>query len=410
MDSSISESVDVLIAGAGPAGSACAILLARAGHRVLAADRAAFPRDKACADYLSPGALHALDRLGVLPAVESVAAPLGGIRVTAARGSRLEGRFASAGAARYGLSEETRGLCLPRRELDQLLVDAARAAGAVIVERTTVEALVHEEGGAGGAVVRDRDGLRRVVRARMTIGADGLRSVAARAIGERAHHAPRRLAFVAHVDGLGGEPGLAEMFVGASGYAGLNPLPGGRTNVALVVPGETARAARGDAERFFFAGLHRFPELRERLPSARIARRVLATGPFAARSRTIVTNGAALVGDAADFFDPFTGEGVCSALRGAEMLAGVVHQALATPGPVRRARLAPYLAARRRAFAGKWVVERVIGGLMAFPALFDRAVARIERRGLAHTLVGVTGEFLPARAVLNPSFLARAVI
>ena len=47
---------------------------------------------------------------------------------------------------------------------------------------------------------------------------------------------------------------------------------------------------------------------------------------------------------------------------------------------------------------------------MAFPTLFDRAVGRIERRGLAHTLVGVTGEFLPARAVLNPSFLARAVL
>ena len=47
---------------------------------------------------------------------------------------------------------------------------------------------------------------------------------------------------------------------------------------------------------------------------------------------------------------------------------------------------------------------------MAFPAIFDRAVGRIERRGLAHTLIGVTGEFLPARAVLNPSFLARAVI
>ena len=68
MGSSISESVDVLIAGAGPAGSATALLLARAGYRVLAVDRAAFPRDKPCADYLSPGALRVLARLGVRPA------------------------------------------------------------------------------------------------------------------------------------------------------------------------------------------------------------------------------------------------------------------------------------------------------------------------------------------------------
>lgn len=410
MDSSISESVDVLIAGVGPAGSASALLLARAGFRVVAADRAAFPRDKPCADYLSPGALHALERLGVLPAVEAAATPLRGIRVTGARGSRLEGRFAEACAARYGIRDETRGLCIPRRDLDQILLEAARAAGASIVERTAVEALVHDAGGIGGAVLRDAAGIRRIVRARVTIGADGLRSVTARAIGTRSHRAPRRVAFVAHLEGAGGAPGLAEMFVGPAGYAGCNPLSAGRTNIALVVPARAARAARGDAEGFFLAGLRRFPELRPRLIGARIIRPVLATGPFAARSRTVVTNGAALVGDAADFFDPFTGEGVCSALRGAELLAPVLRRALSLAGPVTAARLAPYLAARRRAFAGKWLVERLISTAMAFPALFDRAIARIERRGLAHTLVGVTGEFLPARAVLNPAFLARAVL
>lgn len=273
-----------------------------------------------------------------------------------------------------------------------------------------VEALVHSDGGVGGAVLRDAAGARRMVTARVTIGADGLRSVTARAIGTRTHRRPARVAFVAHLEGLEGEPGLAEMFVGSPGYAGLNPLPNDRTNVALVVPAGMAQAARGDPEGFFLGGLARFAGLRCRLGPARVVRRVLVTGPFAARSRTLVTDGAALVGDAANFFDPFTGEGVCSALRGAEMLAGVLVDALGSPGPVRRAQLAPYVAARRRAFAGKWVVERLISAAIGFPALFDRAVGRIERHGLAHTLVGVTGEFLPARAVLNPSFLARAVL
>jgi hypothetical protein len=54
-------------------------------------------------------------------------------------------------------------------------------------------------------------------------------------------------------------------------------------------------------------------------------------------------------------------------------------------------------------------VERLIGYAMLAPALFDRAVARLERRGLAHTLIGVTGDFVPARAVLNPLFLSRIV-
>jgi hypothetical protein len=69
-------------------------------------------------------------------------------------------------------------------------------------------------------------------------------------------------------------------------------------------------------------------------------------------------------------------------------------------------RLAGYVAARRRAFAGKWAVERLIGWGMAAPVLFDRAIARLEARGWSHTLIGVTGDFVPAREVLNPRFLA----
>ena len=90
--------VDVLVVGTGPGGSAAAVLLARAGFSVTAVDRAAFPRDKACSEYMSPEAVRLLDRLGVVPELEAAgAAPLHGTRVIAARGSRLHGRFAHAG-------------------------------------------------------------------------------------------------------------------------------------------------------------------------------------------------------------------------------------------------------------------------------------------------------------------------
>ncbi|HEX6643359.1 MAG TPA: NAD(P)/FAD-dependent oxidoreductase, partial [Gemmatimonadales bacterium] len=310
MGSSTAASPDVLVAGAGPAGSAVAIRLARAGRRVLLVDRAAFPRDKPCADYLSPGALRALGALGLRERVEALGTALEGIAVETVTGSRLEGRFAEAGAE----PRERHGCCLPRRELDALLVGAARDAGAELAERTVVEALVHEDGGVGGAVVRDAAGRRRLVRARLTIGADGLRSVVARCIGGRRHSVPRRVAFVGHFE-AGADAKVAHMVVGASGYAGINPLGGGISNVALVVPAPLAARARGDAEGFMRSELAALPGLGAAIARGRIVRKVLVTGPFAARSRRIVTGGAALVGDAADFFDPFTGEGVCSALR-----------------------------------------------------------------------------------------------
>jgi flavin-dependent dehydrogenase len=400
--------VDVLVVGAGPGGSAAAALLARAGFRVTAVDRAAFPRDKACSEYMSPESVRLLDRLGVVAELEAAgAAPLHGTQVIAADGSRLHGRFALAGATPF----RPTGLSVSRRVLDHALLRAARAAGATVLERTAVEALLYDRGAVAGALVRDADGRRHALGARLTIGADGLRSLVARRLGHRRHGRPRRLAFVAHVDGVAGLTGSAEMHVGRQGYVGLNGIGNGRTNVALVVPAALGGAARGRTEAFFLETLRAFPGLHERVAAGALARRVLATGPFAAWSARVTADGAALVGDAADFFDPFTGEGIFSALRGAELLAEAAIPALAGGGPVTGRALAGYRRARRRTFAGKWAVERLIGYGMLFPALFDRAVERLGRRaGMADTLIGVTADFVPARRVLNPLFLARMIL
>jgi flavin-dependent dehydrogenase len=399
---------DVLVVGAGPAGSASAAFLAGRGLDVVAVDRAAFPRDKACSEYLSPEAVRVLDRLGVVPDLERAGArPLAGTVVRGPRGARLHGLFAEA-RPRPG---RPTGLSVPRRILDARLVEAARDAGARICERTVLEDLLYDRGAVAGAVVRDRGG-RRLIRARLTVGADGLRSLVAQRLGVRGRgHRPRRFAFVAHIEGVRDLGDSAEMHVGAQGYVGLNRIGPDLANVALVVPAALAAPAGGRAADFFFDALERFPEVRGRVDRRRIRRRVLATGPFAAWSRRVIADGALLVGDAADFFDPFTGEGISAALRGSEMVAEHGAAALAAPGPVGVGRLAPYAAARRRAFAGKWIVERLIGHTMAWPALFDRAVERLGRRGdMAHTLIGVTGDFVPARAVLNPVFLARMVL
>jgi menaquinone-9 beta-reductase len=396
-----------LVVGAGPGGSATAALLARAGHRVLLLDRAAFPRDKACSEYMSPETVRLLDRLGVVPALDAAGAPLEGTAVIAPRGSRLHGRFALAGPPPF----RPTGLSVARRILDHALVNAARAAGAELWERTAVEELLYDGGAVAGVVVRDSDGRRHAIRARLTVGADGLRSVVARRIGRRRHGRLRRLAFVAHVAGVADMAGSAELHVGRRGYVGLNRIGAGRTNVSVVVPAARGADARGRLETFFLETLDGFPGVAGRVASGRLVRKVLTTGPFAAWSGRVVADGAALVGDAADFFDPFTGEGIYSALLGASLLADTAGAALADGGPVTAARLAAYRRARWRAFAGKWAVERLIGYGMLFPALFDRAVERLGRRpGMADTLVGVTGDFVPAGRVLNPVFLARMLV
>jgi geranylgeranyl reductase family protein len=396
------SAADLLIVGGGPAGTSTAIRAARAGLRVTLVDRARFPRDKACSEYMSPETLRQLDLIGMLSVLDGYGGTaLAGTTVIGPRGSSLTGLFAKAGVQPF----RPTGLSLPRRLLDAELISAARRAGATVLEGTTVEDLLYDRGAVAGVVTRREGGAVATLRARLTIGADGLRSVVARRLGGRRYGLPSRMAFVAHVAEVSGLSDQAEMHVGTEGYVGLNPLGNGVTNVALVVPRRLAREARGRTEAFFLERLGQFPGVRGRVDGRHIVRQVLVTGPFAARSRRPVVNGALLVGDAADFFDPFTGEGICTALRGGAMAAETAIAALDLPGPAMAERLAGYRRARRRAFAGKWAVERLIGYGMLAPPLFDRAIERLERRGWAHTLIGVTGDFVPARAVLNPRFL-----
>jgi flavin-dependent dehydrogenase len=125
------------------------------------------------------------------------------------------------------------------------------------------------------------------------------------------------------------------------------------------------------------------------------------------RTLRVLGDGFMLVGDAASFLDPFTGEGVYEALRGATLLAPVADAALRA-GDLSGRRLAPYRAARRRAFWAKRQVCWLVQGFIARPALMDYATARLDcRPATARTLAGVLGDLYPAQQALSPIFLAR---
>jgi flavin-dependent dehydrogenase len=303
---------------------------------------------------------------------------------------------APSGAAMVGRFGERFSFALPRTTFDTILRRAAEAAGAVVREGVKVENLVYDRGAVGGVIARE------AYRARVVVGADGLRSVVARRLGGVRTSSPRRVAFTAHVSGVAGLTDVGEMHIGRTGYVGLGPIGDGVTTVALVLP---ARTVKEGGPPPLFATLDRFPGLAGRFDPRRLEREVLATGPFAQWSRRPVApgGGALLVGDAADFFDPFTGQGIYSALRGAELATAAVIDTLTTG-----ASLGAYARARRREFTGKWLLERLIALGIGWPALAERVVGRLARRpDLADLLVGATGNMVPARAVLTPNVLAR---
>lgn len=402
-------SYDVLIAGAGPAGSALAIRLAEAGARVALLERSRFPRPKPCADYLGPESLRHLSALGVLAAADRAGRPVVGTTVIASRGARLSGCLADASPDHHPFRPA--GLALSRTVLDALLAREAVRRGATLLEGTAVVDLIRDGNRVTGCSIRGPAGRRDTMHARLTVGADGLRSIVARRAGYHHQTSLKRLAFVQCLRGIEGIEDRIELHVGSAGYAGVNRLGEDLANVALVVPAGRVRSGMTDPARFFRNTLGEFPALAARLRHAEAGGPFHTTGPFASRARRITGEGIALVGDAAEFFDPFTGEGVYTALVGAQLLADAVLTALARdPALVTERDLRPYAMAHRTQFRGKRLVERMIGYGMLVPALFDRSVNRLQRRGLAPTLLGVTGDFVPARAVLNPVFLAGMVL
>lgn len=387
---------DAVVIGAGPAGSATAARLAQAGFDVLLLDRARFPRPKPCAEYVSPGAVEALHRLGALrPILEEGPARLRGMRVVGPDGGGFTGRFLRGW-----------GLGVPRERLDLHIAAAAQRAGAQLLQGVTFESLAPAQ---GGVWVRVRSGDSSIgLRARVVIGADGLNSRVAHQLGLARRSGPTRAALVAHALGVAGMGDVGEMHVGAAGYAGLAPLGDGITNVAVVV--DLARdGIRAPVSAAFQEQLAQFPSLRGRLDDVETISPVRAVGPFGRTTRRASAERALLVGDAADFYDPFTGEGVYAALQGAELAAACAAGALGRDRLGAR-HLAWYDRTRREAFAAKWTLERIVSWVISRPGALRHVAARLARRPeLADLLVSVTAHAAPPSRVFRPSYVWRLV-
>jgi flavin-dependent dehydrogenase len=375
---------------------------------VVLADRARFPRPKPCAEYLSPEASRVLDAMGALGRGErSGAAALSGVRVRAPNGLVIAGDF----VAQHGFrAYADRGLSVRREVLDEILFDCARASGARVAEGLRITDLVRD---SSGRVTGAKQATGEPIRARFTIGADGLRSIVARRLGlARSTRWPRRLALVTHYTGVREVGEQGEMHVERDGYVGIADVGHGATTVALVVPAARARDIARDRTAFLEAWMRSRPHLAARFSRAERVSPVVATGPFGSYSRRAWAPGAALVGDAADFFDPFTGEGIYAALRGGELLSEALVEALR--GGARddgEEALRAYDRARRQEFGGKWIVERVIGAVVGWPPLINRAAKRLSaRKDLADLLIGVTGNFVPASEVVRWSYVWKVFV
>jgi flavin-dependent dehydrogenase len=297
---------------------------------------------------------------------------------------------------------------LDRERFDATLAAHAVDCGARLMERTALDD-VHWRGGQDasggrvtGASLRTTEG-RLSVRCRWLIGADGARSRTAQrlSVDLGALGRPQRLGLVAHYSGAPELADHGEMHVGRGYYVGLAPLAGERLNVGMALSLDGDHAS---AEERFAAAIGGLPAVAERLRGSRRLTPIRGASPIGHRVRATAGRGWMLIGDAAGFIDPFTGEGIFRALRSARAAAEALEAGLDDRAADR------YRAARRQAFAAKDALTWTIQGMLAAPPLMSYALRRLATRpALAERLGSALGDLRPASDAISPLFLAQVL-
>jgi flavin-dependent dehydrogenase len=397
----VSGTVDVLVVGAGPAGSALACLLVEAGLSVEVLERGAHPRPKACGELINPGAVQVLARLGLLEPILALGpAHLEGWRLSTDSAHRALGRY------RSGCS----GLSVARDRLDLTLASEAVARGAKLRERVRVRR-VHT--GSGTTLPRvetiEADGRPNLRSARLIVGADGLRSMVSAGINEaRPSTSIMKVSLTCRVRGRLSQPEYGRLYISDRGTVGASSVcaDGSELNVTVVADSRQAgRQIAADPLAYF----------EERLAEAAldwledpvVTDGPWASGPFDRPVRRVVSEGVLLVGDAAGYFDPLTGQGLFRAFRGAELAASHVAPWLRTrAGVPGRRELAAYARRLRRAFRTGRAMQRIVEAVVSRPAPRRRAI-----RGLAASpaasdrLIRLTGDVASITSLLRPSLV-----
>jgi len=384
------EAADVVVVGAGPAGSTTAYYLAQAGLKVLLLEKATFPRDKICGDGLTPRAVRQLVAMGV-----DINAP-GWIRN---KGLRIYG-----GGVRLELpwpelaTFPDFGLVRPRMDLDQLLAEHAVKAGASLLQNTTVTAPIIDERTERVLGVRTKDG--REFRAPLVVAADGNSARLALALGIRKREdrpmgvAVRRYYETPRHDDDYLESWL-ELWDGdrlLPGYGWVFGCGNGTSNVGLGLLNTSKSFQNTDYRemlRRWTAGMPKEWQFDEEHATGPIRGAAL---PMGFNRQPHYSRGLLLVGDAGGMVNPFNGEGIDYAMESGHLAADIIVQALARPTAAQRERaLYEYPRILKEEHGGYFTLGRIFVKAIGDPRVMKFAT----RHGMPHpTLMRFTLKLL----------------
>ena len=321
----LSHTYDVIVVGSRCAGAATAMLLARQGHDVLVVDRADPHRDTLSTHAIARSGVVQLKRWGLLEEVLASGAPPIRDVIVHLDGERIERTIRDHAGVDVQVA--------PRRYvLDRILTDAAVDAGAELRTGVRVHGVSRGDDSRVTGIVANHHSSPVELRARIVVGADGVRSQVARAVGASTLQARSALG-ATHYAYYTGLPWSAfEVYIGDRAFSGIFPTHDDAACIWVCMPADDAEALRRTGstlnDSFDTMLLQAAPDLALRLRAAHRTSEARGTVRSPNHVRQAAGSGWALVGDAGYHRDPITGHGISDAFRDAELLAAAVDEAL----------------------------------------------------------------------------------
>ena len=379
---------DIVIVGAGIAGSCSAIALAPEGYRILLLDQALFPRDKPCGEGIMPQGVQILAELGLLPEILAH----GGAKVRGMRYWNRQGVLAQADfpPSPAGISF---GLVMRRYHLDNLLLERAASFTNVTVRQGFhVTDVVQEDGGVKGVCGHavDSPNQREVFHAPLTIGTDGRHSVFHATCGlTKTVLRRKRFGVTGHLQGVEGTGSYVEVLPCPGGEIYVAPCAEGITLVAILLEARAMQFFKGDLAARYAGFLRDVKGFRERITKSELVPPVAAVGPLGFTIEPCYRPGLLLIGDSAGFLDPITGEGMTLALKSVKAALPLIKEAFAV-GSFDAALGQRYARDRLQVIEDVFRFTQLLLNLSQYRFIADRAVRRLSHdQSLLQKLLGV---------------------
>ena len=326
------ETWDVIIIGAGPAGTTAAALLAGHGHRVLVLEREKFPRYH-IGESLLPFTFEPLQRLGLIDTMRrSAFVKKYSVQFVSPSGKASQPFYFFNRYDRETIAQTWQVL---RSEFDQLLMENARAKGALVLEETSVIALLKEDGRVAGVRAQNLAGETTEYRAPITIDCSGKEAFTAVRQGWRMRDPfLNKVAVWTYYEGARRDPGLDEgmttvAFVPEKGWFWWIPQHHDRVSVGVVAEGKyLTRGGVKSPEAIFQREIEQNLWVKEHLAGGRQVGEYRITSEYTHHARHCYADGLLLAGDAFCFLDPVFSSGVMLALKSGVLAADAIHEAL----------------------------------------------------------------------------------